>query len=351
MIRFENKNSKMSDNLFAEKSLTRKRVESSNVLKYASDNRDEGFFNDITVQIENLSIPASRMILACHSRFFERMFKTNMREKYEPIVEIQGAKGPAVKAIIDYFYTQSININSNSVMDLLTAADYLLVDDVKKFCYEFLESIVEPRNSIKILKAAEMKQNKAVLEWIYRYIQDHLDEIALTNDFLSLSKKEFIATLTGGIGNNVEESKCKALFLWVKHEEARKVNFENLFLHMENLCKLSIEFHKNVLLKEQLIIDNVLCRQRVLTAFQELLESKSAPFDRPSHSKVISIGREKSPQIVHDVYNIQGQPLLNYPELPRNQNSCKSLKFNDIIFCLGGKAEPPPITEILNDVW
>ena len=342
----------MSDNLFSDKSATRTRSESSNLLKYASDNRDEGFFNDFTVHVDGLSIPASRMVLACHSKFFERMFKTNMKEKYELDVEIQGVKGTAVKAIIDFFYTETININSNSVMDLLTASDFLLINEVKKFCYEFLESIVAPRNAVRILKKAEEEENKVVSEWIYQYISGHLDEIALTNDFKCLTKEECTACLTEETANHSEELKCRALLSWVKHDqETRKSQFAELFQQLVNLGEMSIEFHKEVLLKERLITDIAYCHQQVLTAFSKLLESRSAPFDRPPQSRVISIGGEKKPQMVQDVFNNQGQALLNYPDLPSVQSSSKSLMLNDILFCLGGKSGPAPITQTLNNVW
>jgi len=139
-----------------EKTVTCTRREIVNLLKYASENRDEGFFNVVTINVDGVSISASRMVLAFHSHYFEKMFKTNMKEKYESLIEIQGVKGSAVKAIIDYFYTESIDINSEVVMNLLVAADYLQADDVKEFCSDYLESIVCPENSITILNAAKL---------------------------------------------------------------------------------------------------------------------------------------------------------------------------------------------------
>ena len=342
----------MSGNLFADKSATRTRLESSNLLKYASNSRDEGFFSDFTVNVDGLSIPASRMVLACHSKFFERMFKTNMKEKYGPDVEIQDVKGAAVKSIIDYFYTETININSNSVMDLLTASDFLLVDDVKKFCYEFLESIAAPRNAVRILKKAEAEQNKVVSEWIYQYISGHLDEVALTNDFKCLTKEEFTACLTEKTANHSEELKCRALLSWVKHdEETRRSEFAELFQQLVNLGEMSIEFHKEVLLKERLITDNTYCHQQVLTAFSTLLECKSAPFNSPTQSKVISIGGENNPQKIQDVFNAQGQALLNYPNLPREQNFYRTLIMNNFVYCFGGISGPVAIGQVSNHVW
>ena len=104
----------MSDSLIAKEFAARKRTKSSNLLTYDTENRQEGFFYDVTIEVGVFSISHSRMVLAFHSKFFEGMFQTN-KEKFELMVEIQGVSGRVVKAIIDYFYTESIYINGEMV--------------------------------------------------------------------------------------------------------------------------------------------------------------------------------------------------------------------------------------------
>ena len=264
----------MSDDLFSEISVTRTRPRVSNLLKYATDSRNKGFFNDVTVTVDGLSIPASRMILACHSRFFERMFKTNTKEKYEPVVEIQGGNGPAVAAIIDYFYSESIDINSDVVMSLLAAADHLQIDDVIKFCCEYLKSIVSPRNAITILNAAKSFQIVDLTEKMYQFIGENLKNIALTIDFKNLSKQQFLSCVTGESKKHAKESfKYQALILWVKHDqESREKEFKVLFQDTIDLTQVSVEFIETVLLKEHLVRDYSVCYEKVLSAFSRALK-------------------------------------------------------------------------------
>ena len=40
------------------------------LLKYADENRLLGFFNDITIKVENKTFPANQMVLSCYSKFF-----------------------------------------------------------------------------------------------------------------------------------------------------------------------------------------------------------------------------------------------------------------------------------------
>ena len=70
------------------------------------------------------------------------MFDVEMKEKYQHPVQINGFDGKAVKALIDFMYNGKVTIKNETVMDLLAASDYLQVDEVKQFCFDFLESIL-----------------------------------------------------------------------------------------------------------------------------------------------------------------------------------------------------------------
>jgi len=176
----------MYDKLLFERSQTY----SHTLLQYAKETRKEGFFNDVIVVTGKRSIPASRMVLACNSKYFECMFKTNMKERYSSTVKVQGAEDAAIQAIIEYFYEETIEINNHTVWDLLRASDYLQVDDVKEFCFEFLESNASVENAIHILTAADVYGKDCLSEQTYKFIRDNLEAITQTNDFLSLPKME-----------------------------------------------------------------------------------------------------------------------------------------------------------------
>ena len=118
-----------------EKSVTRQRVVSPNVLQCTNDKRNKGTFNDVTIEVGTETSAANRMILSCCSRFFEEMFDLEMKEKYHDAVQISGFNGKAVKALIDFMYSGEVTIKNENVMDLLAASNYLQVGEVKQFCF------------------------------------------------------------------------------------------------------------------------------------------------------------------------------------------------------------------------
>ena len=266
-----------------ENSIICKRQVPFNLLQYARENRDEGFFNDLTVIAGSESIPANRMVLASNSKYFEKMFKTNMKERYSNTVEVKGAEGKAVKSIIDYFYIESIEINGMNVTNLLAAADYLQIDDVKDFCFDFLQSVISPENSISVLNAANLYGNEALADQASQFICSNLEAVSQTNDFKSLSKIELISCLS-----KLKKKQAKAtsiytaLISWIKRDKnARQKEFTKLFGNLLDLSNFPADFIEDEMLNENLITDNPNCYREVLKTFAKLLRDKSASLTGP----------------------------------------------------------------------
>ena len=114
----------------------RRTLATKTIFDFADENRIAGRFCDVTISVEQQTIPANKLILAYFSKYFESMFTTEMSEKYQNEVEIKNQDSMAVKLIIDYFYSGIIVINGDNVLDALAAADYMQTD-VKGFCFQY----------------------------------------------------------------------------------------------------------------------------------------------------------------------------------------------------------------------
>ena len=207
-------------------SVTRQRVANASLLEYARTNRDDGFFSDITIVAGKESIPANRLVLSCYSKYFETMFKSQMRERYENTIEIQTVNGKEMRALINFIYVGSIKINHTNVMDLLSGADYFQLDEVKQFCFEFLQTNITPDNSLAILKAATLYRNENLEDQVQMYISNNLDEVAKTEDFQALSEQDLILCIS-----NLEQSQAvatsiyKAIVVWTYYSEKTRKKF------------------------------------------------------------------------------------------------------------------------------
>ena len=328
-----------------EKFVIRQAQEMPSLLEYANKNRHAGYFNDITITVENKSFPANRMVLSCFSRYFERLFKTEMKERYGKTIPMHNVEEKSMELLIEFMYTGCIKIDSETVMPLLAAADYLLLDEVKTFCFEFLQSIICSDSWFAILSAANLYRNDALSYHIHSYIGDNLDGISQTDDFKSLSK-EVLGTCFSSIALSEKHSKnlslYQAIISWTKHDvDARKPEFVSLF-QLVNLEQLPKDFLLSAVATEELILSNPACSQRAMTTLASLIKETEADV---CLDRFVSLGGVHNGTKVVEIYNTKRELPSEFPDLPFSINRHASLILNKVVYCIGGGSKDNFITD------
>ena len=313
-------------------SLSRERADNRSLLEYANQNRDEGFFDDVNIQVANECFPANRMVLSCFSRVFERMFKVEMKERYEQTVEVKQVDEKSMKIVIDYIYTGHIDIDNENVMDLLAAADYLELEEVKKFCFEFLISILSLDTWYAIFTASQLYENESFKRHFRQYLSKNVDEICQTEIFKSLSKGVLTSFIQNLNRNRVEEASVyQAILIWTKFDEVeRKMEFPDLIQCIQ-FHKLSGKFFNEFVSTESLIIGNSKCMQLIMKAFSKLLTHKNV-----IHSKIISCEGMFTQQTCFQAFDLFEENFIDFPDLPIPLYDLKVLLVNNVAYCIGG---------------
>ena len=206
----------------AQKSVTRKRTTYPQILKYANEDiENTGVFVDVTIVVGNVTIPANKLVLSCCSKVFEKMFKTEMKERYESTINMTGSIDElSARTLIDFMYTGVVTISNDNVLQLLTNADYLQMEEVKEFCADFLESILSPDNCQAILTSANQYQLESLQKPIYEMISLKFDDFIETNDFKLFTKTDLISCLTKLNKDQVDESLVfTAVVTWTNYDK------------------------------------------------------------------------------------------------------------------------------------
>jgi len=328
-----------------ENQVIRKAQEMPSLLEYANKNRNAGYFNDVTITVENKLFPANRMVLSCCSRYFESMFKIEMKEHYENTIPIHNVEEKTMELLIEFMYTGSIKISDETVMPLLAAADYLQLDEVKTFCFEFLQSVICPDTWFPILSAANLYRNEALSYHIHSYIGDNLDNISQTSDFKSLSKDGLSACFSA-IALSEKHTKnlsmYQAIISWTKHDvDARKSEFVSLF-QLINLEQLPREFLLGSVATEELILTNPACSQIAMTTLARLIKGVESD---GSLDRFVSLGGFHHGTKALEIYNTKKEPPSEFPDLPFSINRHVSLTLNKSIYCIGGGSKDNFITD------
>ena len=318
-------------------SSTLQRKESNKeLLHYAETKRDKGSFNDVIIKTGGQSIPANKMVLSCYSKFFEAMFESNMKETHENEVEINGFDGCIIKVLIDYIYTGTIIIDPKCVMNILAASDYLRLDAVKEFCFQYLESELTAENCLNIIRASILYKTNASLAQAYALLSENLEEISQTENFKKLSSSHITAIVNELDKNETNETaKYHAVVNWVKSEYGtRSKDFPCLF-HSIDVSKLPLAFLEDVVATESLVRENPACLNAVLACTFSLLKNLKL---RGTEPKILCVGGNEKGD-VFELSIIFGQVTKVYPNLPLNVSGHCAAKVNNFIYCIGGETK------------
>ena len=256
-----------------------------------------------------------------------------MKEKHENKVEIESVDGKAVISLIEYMYNGSIDIDNQNVFELLAAADYFQLMDVKQYCFQYVQSKVTIDNWLYTLKAVNLYVGDESKDQIYQHISAHFNEIVQTDDINMLSHfnlRSLIESCDRTIA--LETTLCQIIVNWIKNNvEARKQEFLDLF-KLVKVDQLLYEFIKN-LLEEDFIKANQGCHELLVTTFLRIFKYERNENEK---SKIISAGGKYTLSKVTEVYSMHDCNLTDYPDFPVNMACHLSLRGNhDCIYCVG----------------
>ena len=319
----------MSLNLSYFQTVTRQRKSTSCLLQYANNNRNQGRFNDVIIQSADTSIPANRMVLSCYCSFFDQIFaKETNNQVNDSVVDIPDIDGKSLELLVQYIYTGQICMEIDNVFDILTAAHHLELDEVKEFCFEFLENCITLDNCITILITAKQYKDFKLRDAVYKHISDNYEAITKTPAFLNLENEElfFIVFHLKQRFHVNDEELCRSLLSWTKQDEEARERHLNRLIKFVNIKALSCNLLED--LSKESLVYNIPDYIGLLLARIELLKTKD--------SKILSIGGCTQTR-VKKVLGTHFDTDIVYPELPFPLSFHRSLVFGSFIYCVGGK--------------
>ena len=318
-----------------------------NIRQYAADNRHEPCFNDVILRAGKTKIKANSLILANNSLYLESALKSQeitKKEKTSKNFILKEIVENTIEAIVNFFYTDRIEINDQNVMDLLASSEYLQVDEINQQCFRFLESTLNFENVFFIADAAKGFRNDVLYDKTCIFFSENLDHVAQTKDFQKLSRKDLINWLSMCDKKGTDEkSIIQALSAWAEFNGKKSLDKQiQLFQRLMQFKKASADFIETLFLDEDSTARNSDILLSVTSALnrEKRVVISSEPFF--PFSKIVNTGGDETPRKIHDVFSFLGNPLQDYTDFPRDLLLHCSLMVKNHIYCIGGE---PSLTD------
>jgi len=151
--------------------------------------------SDVTFKVENEEFPAHRYILIEKCRLFKNMFASGIMESHSSVIEISDTKASVFRAFLEFLYLGKTGLNETLAVDLLGLADKYVLDDLRTFCENYLQMILNLENCVKTFETACAYELTSLKTWILSFFQKNLKKLIERKDFEEIPKTSYIQLL------------------------------------------------------------------------------------------------------------------------------------------------------------
>ncbi|XP_015827559.3 kelch-like protein 22 isoform X1 [Nothobranchius furzeri] len=158
--------------------------------------RQGGVLFDVVLLVEGRPIQAHRLVLAASCDYFRGMFAGGLREMQQHEITIHGVSHMAMEKILDYIYTSEIELDLESVQEVLIAATLLQLESVTGFCCDFLFSWLDESNILEVHHLADVYGLQQLKARVHTYILGNIQTLSQADVYRQLPEDDVFRALS-----------------------------------------------------------------------------------------------------------------------------------------------------------
>jgi hypothetical protein len=152
----------------------------------------KGFLNeqklsDVTFVVESKPVYAHKL-LCMRCSYFRAMFEGHMREAQQKTITINNVSYRVFLVLLEYLYTDEVEISLDIAMDLFVAADQFGIERLKRLCEKKILVSINIDSVATILQAANMHIAHGLRQSCMDFILRNFDAVSKTAAFEEMGR-------------------------------------------------------------------------------------------------------------------------------------------------------------------
>jgi len=148
---------------------------------------NEQKLSDVTFIVEGKPVHAHKL-LCVRCSYFRAMFEGQMREAQEKTVTINNVSHRVFLALLEYLYTDEVEISLDIAMDLFVAADQFGVERLKRLCEKKILVSINIDSVATILQAANVHVADGLRQSCMDFVLRNFDAVSKTPAFEEMGR-------------------------------------------------------------------------------------------------------------------------------------------------------------------
>ncbi|KAH0561621.1 hypothetical protein KQX54_018126 [Cotesia glomerata] len=179
-------------------------------LNYNPYDEIQRFYNseelsDVTIIVNQVRIPAHKVVLAAHSEVFSKMLQSKMKEAKDGEINIKDLDPEVIFEVLHYCYkgTTKASYDFLTALQVLEVADIYQFIKLKKICEVTLGDKMFIGNALKIIDAADDYNAVDLRRKAIQFIVQHRKKLLASGEFKELffRKHELVYEIVQALGD------------------------------------------------------------------------------------------------------------------------------------------------------
>ena len=143
--------------------------------------------SDVTFLVEGRQVLAHK-VLCLRCTYFKALLTGEMAEARQREVVINDVRHPIFLALLEYLYTDNVDISLEIAMELFQAADQFGVDRLKRMCESKMLASINVENAATIFHAADAHAARSLREKCLNFVLTNFDAVTRTAAFEEMGR-------------------------------------------------------------------------------------------------------------------------------------------------------------------
>lgn len=143
--------------------------------------------SDVTFIVEGIPVHAHK-ILCIRCPYFRAMLTGEMMESRANEIVINDIRHPIFVLLLEYIYTDIVEVNLDVAMELFKASDQFGIDRLRRICEEAMLSGISVENAATLFLGADLHDAKELRQRCLQFILAHFNEVSRTHAFEEMGR-------------------------------------------------------------------------------------------------------------------------------------------------------------------
>lgn len=326
-----------------DKRLFRCSEHAGDALTYVRRLREERELCDVKMVVGGREFFAHKVVLVSTVPYLRAMFASGMKETRQSTIELKGVDADGFRLILDYAYSGEVEVTTENVQDLLSAANFLQMANLRDACCDFLEGQLEPGNCLGIRSFADVHGCGDLARRTDRFICQRFVEVVKSEEFLNLQWTEAKKLLSKDeIQVRSEEFVFEAACSWLHREFTSRQQFAEDVLHTVRLPLLKRSYIKETVLKVDFIQDDKFLQSLVKGVYMSVKDAENPlTKHRATPETIYVVGGRNSRQCLNttEKYDAENDQWIVMPPMKQVRTAVGLASLDGILYAIGGECE------------